>query len=541
MEEYDAVIIGAGHNGLILGAYLAKSGQKVLVLERRNEIGGGLCTEEVTVPDFLHNTHATFHMMVDYMPAIHDLELDKYGIQFTLPPVQVAMLYKDSKSVVLYNDLGKSVKSIEKISLKDARSYEQEYNKAKEFVQELIMPLTYLPPMPPFEQVELLSKTDLGRELLELGEYSPLDYVTEHFEDERIRALMLYLICYWGLDPDITGLGFLIPLYLERATNYRILLGGSHRFTGALSKIIHHNGGKVAELCEVREIILENGEAIGVHLKEDSAYLNKKILAKKAVASSLNPIQTFTELIEKSVLSENFLKEINRWEWEEWSLFGVHLALNDPPRYIHGDTEPHVNEALRCIIGYDSVDEVMSAWRDIRNGVLPEPAGSCSCFTLFDSSMAPYNKHVGFFSQFAPYELNGGVDLWYKIKDEYMERCIEKWKTYAPNITKPNIIGKSCHSPLDIENRISTMRRGSIKHGKYIPMQMGYFRPHPEISGYRTPVKKLYVCGSSAYPGGLVLGAPGYNAANVIMEDLGVEKWWSYPEYIERARRKYGF
>jgi len=173
MEEYDAVIIGAGHNGLILGAYLAKSGQKVLVLEKRNEIGGGLCTEEVTVPYFLHNTHATFHMMVDYMPVIHDLELDKYGIQFILPPVQVAMLYDDSNSVILYNNLEKSVKSIEKISSKDARSYEQEYNKAKEFVQELIMPLTYLPPMPPFEQVELLSKTDLGRELLELGEYSP--------------------------------------------------------------------------------------------------------------------------------------------------------------------------------------------------------------------------------------------------------------------------------------------------------------------------------------------------------------------------------
>ncbi len=538
MDGYDVIVIGAGHNGLIFGAYLARAGAKVLVLEKSNEIGGGMRTEEVTVPGFLHNTHATYHMMADYMPAIRDLELEKYGVSFVLPDVQVAGIFDDS-CVVLYNELKKSVRSISKLSEKDAEMYEKLYRKSESLVKELIIPLTYLPPLPPMEQVEILSKTELGRELLELTEYSPVDFVTEHFEDERIRALMLYLICYWGLDPELTGLGFLIPLYLERATNYRVLLGGSHRFTSALSKVIHKNGGRIAEVCEVEKILIEDGNAVGVKLSENSAFLEKEIKAR-IVASSLNPIQTFVELIDAENLEERFRREILRWEWEDWSLFSVHLAMNEPPKFKVSDFEPDVNKALRCISGYNSVEDVMSIWKDIRSGKLPKISGSLSCFTLFDPSMAPPNKHVCFIAQFSPYEVDGDPENWYRVKESYMERCIEKWSEYAPNL-RGSIIRAYSYSPLDIELKISSMTRGSIKHGKYTPLQMGYFRPHPDASAYRTPVKNLYVCGSSVYPGGLILGAPGYNAANVVAEDMGIERWWDYPDYVKSLKAKYGF
>ncbi|GAG17894.1 unnamed protein product, partial [marine sediment metagenome] len=226
--KYDVVILGGGPNGLICGAYLAKAGLKVVVLDKRNEIGGGLATEEITIPTFFHNSHAIYMMMVDYAPAYNDLQLEEnYNIKHVHPPLQFAMPFPDGSCLCLYKDVDKTCNSIAKFSKKDAETYREVSRKYKEYVHKFLAPATYYPPASILDAATKMQQTDIGRELFELTDKSPQSIVEELFEEEHVRALMLYVAGMWGLDYDGTGLGYLVPLYLNRATNYRLVVGGS--------------------------------------------------------------------------------------------------------------------------------------------------------------------------------------------------------------------------------------------------------------------------------------------------------------------------
>ncbi|MFN3621967.1 MAG: phytoene desaturase family protein, partial [Nitrososphaerales archaeon] len=224
-QEYDVIVIGAGHNGEAITAYLSKAGLKTILLEKRLEVGGGLAAEEATAVGFLHNIHSIYHMVVEFAPPYRDLSLEEFGARYVYPEVQVAFPLRDGRAIILYADPNHTIHSISKISEKDGEAYRKVYTKYKQFTEEIIIPATYVPPLPVADQITLLEKTDLGTEFLGLSERTPLEVVEELFVDERIRALMLYLICMWGLQYDLTGLGYLIPLYFNRATNYRLCIG----------------------------------------------------------------------------------------------------------------------------------------------------------------------------------------------------------------------------------------------------------------------------------------------------------------------------
>ncbi|UCC60321.1 MAG: NAD(P)/FAD-dependent oxidoreductase, partial [Dehalococcoidia bacterium] len=200
MTKYDFIIIGGGPNGLCVAAYLSKAGQRVLVLERHLEVGGGLATEEVTLGGFIHNTHAIYHMMVDYAPPYKDLELEKYRCHYVYPELQVVMPFSDSKALCLYSDVERSCQSIAKFSTKDAESYREAYHKFRLYMDEFLAPGTYVEPLPTLEAVLGLEKTEIGREISEYQPRSPQEIVFDLFENERVRTLMLYLACHWGLE-----------------------------------------------------------------------------------------------------------------------------------------------------------------------------------------------------------------------------------------------------------------------------------------------------------------------------------------------------
>ncbi len=534
MVKYDVAVIGGGHNGLVLAAYLTKAGLKVVVVERRFELGGGLCTEEVTLPGFRHNLHSMFHMMSDVMPAWEDLELAKYGVSYVKPEVQVAMPLQDGRSITLYRDLEKTCSSIANFSKKDAEAYRKMYLKFKEYMDEILIPATYVPTMPPGDLITKMSQSELGKEFLAVSELSAKEIVDQYFEDEHVKTLMLYLACMWGIRYDETGMGFLIPLYLNRATNYSLVVGGSHRLASALYRIVMRNGGKIIDNEEVSKIIVEDGVAKGVVM--DSG----KAIEANVVASSVDPPQTFLRMVGGEHLDHELVEAVKNWRWEETSLYAVHLAFNEAPKYKAGESNPDVDKALLCIVGYESLDKLLSHWNNLFEGrVEEEPGGNCTCPSLYDSTQAPEGKHTGLFETDATYRLkNGGGAMWDRIRLSYSERCVETWRRYAANVNRENILGKYVYTPLDIERKLSDMVEGSFKQGSYTPLQMGYFRPNDRCSQHRTPIFGLYLCGSSCYPGGMITAGPGYNAAGVIMEDLGGVKWWKTPEYVVRAREK---
>jgi phytoene dehydrogenase-like protein len=535
--KYDFIIIGGGPNGLCVAAYLSKAGQKVLVLERHLEVGGGLATEEVTLGGFYHNTHCVYHMMVDYAPPYEDLELDKYRCRYVCPDPQVVMPFSDGTCLCLYSDVDRSCESIARFSPRDAESYRETFHKFKAYMDEFLGPATYVPPIGALEQAPALERTPLGSEISAYSFKSPQEVVDELYENEKVKTLMLYLACHWGLEHDGAGVGYLIPLLLNRAVNARLCMGGSHRLSNALCRDIQEpGGGHLRGSIRIKRILVENGRASGVELESGTLYE-----AEKAVVSSIDPHQTFLELVGEDNLPQEFVEKIKMWQWEKSSLCSLHLALEEPPDLAAAADNPDVNKGLMYILGFDTPDDLIRHWQEIDRGEL-SPTVGCDCVfpTVHDPSQAPPGRHTASMHEMAPYHLKEGAEKWWdrQLREEQEEQFLATLRKYAPNLTRDKALWTYLVTPHDFSHKFRNMVQGSYKQGAYLPLQMGFLRPNEECSQYRTPVQGLYICGASCHSGGLVTFGPGYNAANVISEDLGIEKWWQEPFLVAKAREK---
>ena len=533
--EYDAIVIGGGPNGLTCAAYLAKCGLRLLIMDKKHEYGGGLHTEDMGTP-FRFNAHATYMLMAELMPPYRDLDLDAKGLKFIRPPVQVSYLHRDGKALVFYTDPQRSAESVRQFDPADGDTFLRMYAEFKEMCDEALIPATYVPPLPVAEQAELLGRTELGRRIREISEQSPREIVESYgFRDPRVAGAILHLGTMWGLHPAVGGVGYMFPFYAYRMMNAALVRGGTHGLASALYSHVRAGNVDILEWAEVDRIITENGTATGVGLTDGREFHGR------AVVSTLNPDQTFLKCIGKDRLPARMAAALENWEWDVWSMFTSHLGIKgEPPHYRAADFNPDVDWALTNFIGIESPDDVMNHLSEVEAGRLPEPAGGGLCVSLHDSLQAspgPYGPlHTLRWESLVPYELTGAH--WDDVKQEYADRCFAKWTEYAPNLEQAKILFSFNYSPLDIERRLPTMQRGSIKHGAYTSTQMGSLRPTEDASGYRTPIGGLYVAGASTHPGGMVLLGPGYNAAKVVAEDLGGDVWWTPPDYVVRAREK---
>jgi phytoene dehydrogenase-like protein len=529
-SDWDAIIIGGGPNGLMTGAYLAKAGAKVAVVERRYEVGGGLATEEILFPCYYSNMHAIYHMMVDYMPVMQDFNLDKHALIWIKPNLQTSMVFGDGSSLQLTRMVEDTVDSILKVSHKDAVAFGKLMRTWSRMVSEIVGPATYLPPAPSLDLIVAMQRTEVGRELLELNECSPLEIMTDHFENDRVRALMLYTACMWGLDPRETGTGLFVPLLLERGMNKCYCYGGSHKFAGALAREIVRAEGTILEASEVTKINMQNGNVAGVELMEG------RTLNSKVVISSLDPHTTFFDLVGKESLPTTLKENVENWKYDKWSYYTLHLVAKEQPKYQCDD--PWVNESFMTIFGFDSTDQVVAHWNNVMAGKVDgDFGGHSTCESFWDPHLVRMpGGEVSFFQMHAPYDIEGG---WEKRNKELEEAILDKWQKAAPNMKRENIIMTSPETPVDIEIRFPNMRRGAIKHGDYTPMQLGYNRPNIECSSSKTPIGGLYLCGASTYPGGMVTGGPGYVAANKVAEDMGLKKWWKPTPAMEKYIKTY--
>ena len=532
-SNWDAVVIGGGPNGLMTAAYLAKAGAKVCVVERRYEVGGGLATEEVLFPCYYSNMHAIYHLMVDYMPAMKDFNLDVHALTFIKPNLQMAMVFGDGSTLLLTKMIEDTIDSIHKYSTKDAVAFGKHMRTWQRMMDEIVGPATFFPPKPSVDLIVGFQKTELGRELLELNEQSPLAVIKECFENDKLRALLTYATCMWGLDPNETGVGLFVPLLLTRAMDKAVLLGGSHKLAGAFAREIVQNGGMILDATQATKIIIENGQVTGVDTWEG------RTLHSKVVISSLDPQSTFLDLIGPKSLPGTFLKDsAEAWKPDKWSYYTLHTVSKEMPKYKCDD--PWADESFMTVVGFDSSDQIVEHWKHVIKGKLDHKlmGGHVTCESYWDPHLVRKpGGHVSFFQMHAPYGIEGG---WEKHNKEVEAAVLEKWRKAAPNMKKDNIIMTLGETPEDIAIRFPNMRRGGIKHGDYTPMQIGFNRPNIECSTSKTSIPGLYLCGASTYPGGMVTGGPGYIAANKVAEDMGLKKWWKPTKLMEKYTKTYG-
>jgi len=377
--------------------------------------------------------------------------------------------------------------------------------------------------------------TELGRALSEYTEKTPEEIVCERFENEHVRTLMLYMACHWGLDYAQSGVSYMVPIYLNRMAQYRLTAGGSHRVSNALLKSVFEQGGQIRTSAQIKQIIVENGAAKGVELEDGTRFL-----ANTAVVSTIDTHQTFLKYVGEDKLDQEFVEMIRIWQWEKWSLCVQHLALAERPQFAAAADNADLNDAFIYVLGYESLADLKGHWDAMGRGELPAGAGFNCCFpSVHDPFQAPPGRASGLISQMAPFALHdGGSDRWLRraYRDEAAARQLAVLQRYAPNMTNDTVLWTYLTTPADLPNKFANMVEGSYKQGAYHPLQMGFLRPNQDCSQYRTPVKNLYLGGASVAPGGMVIFGPGYNCANAIAEDCGIEKWWTEPAYVTAAR-----
>ncbi len=530
ISRFDGIVIGAGHNGLITAAYLAKAGLKVAVFESRPSVGGGFATEELTVPGFKFNIHAAYCKIHD-SPVHGDLDLGRYGVSYIFPDSKQAFIRHDSYYLYCH-DVEANYDSMRRISSKDAETYRKVIAKWRQWYLDFMLPELYSAPKPPDEWEAELRKKPGGKEYVDvvLG-YSPMEYATELYESEYAQFTVWRGAASAEYDVTTKGIPALVFATMANwwAGKTALVRGGTRRIPDALAQIVEEHGGKVFAGQPVERIIVEGGVAKGIVLKD-----GREVYADRFVASSIDPVHTFLFMVGEENLTDEIRERLAAYKFNETSPFRVYLALKERPIFEISKRNPAINDALMCAVGYESPEDFVKLVKQARAGAIPDIVGVIyGNETIHDPSQAPPGKHTAYIGINAPFELaDGGAGRWVDVAPEIAEKMLEKLREYAPNMTKDNILGKFIYSPKDIEEYLPDMVSGDICQGKICPEQLGYNRPWPGMSRYRTFIDKLFLCGSAAHPGGHATGASGYNAANAIAEELGIAKWW--PAYEPR-------
>jgi len=500
LKEFDIVIVGAGHNGLVCGCYLAKAGLKVCILERRSVVGGAAVTEELW-PGFKISR-------ASYVPSmnpkiIEDLRLSHYGLQLGEIDPQLFVPFPSGKNLVFYESIQKTVEQISKFSKRDAHVYPKFMDFMRGFA-ETVEPLYLSPPPSLGDLLKLMGETHIEEVVRQIVLTSSKDLLDEYFESEEVKAaLCLHGVLNTSMGADTIGTSYILATSVGKP-KYSYAIGGTGAVSSALLKCFLSYGGSVITSCEAKRILVVDGEAKGVELSTGEKMFSK------VVVSNVDPKRTFLKLLDD--VDQQFRRKIQKLNAKGTS-FKINLALSEPLRFKAAST---FTENGAFVYISPSVEYVQKAYDECKWGRIPsEPPLDVFSQTAWDSSVAPQGKHtLSIIAKYNPYHLYQGN--WDELKQVALERALDALEFYAPNL-KRALIHVEALSPLDLE-RVFGLTEGNVTHIDQTLNQMLSFRPTPECSKYTTPIKNLYLCGAGTHPGGGVTGAPGHNAAHVILE-----------------------
>jgi phytoene dehydrogenase-like protein len=520
-KAYDGIIIGAGHHGLILGSYLARAGLDVLLVDRRLTYGGGLCTREVTLPGFHHNLHSINHFHISETPWFKDLNLDE-RVTYITPRYEFGQAHQDGSALVLGRDLEESIANVARFSKKDAATFREWNRKAEKITAQIFLPERYSEPLPKKDREELLSRTALGREFLDVSNRQPLDVVRELFENEHVRLLFLFKVSLFGtwlVDTlsKTSPMGSVIRAF-DLESGYQLCQGGSFNLARGLMEAFIAAGGRFEPQVDIARIVIENGRATGVELSD-----GRTVRARQFVASTLDVHQTFESLVGSAQLPDAFLKKLDGFQYTTWSLFGLHLALNESPRFAAEKFDPNINRTLKWSIGAETMEDLFSAHQDVQAGQVPKIVQFGSGpLSLLDPTQAPPGKHTTYCWHVMPLDPELGGKSYETFKEEFSDKIIECFARHCPNMTRKNILGRYVYTGREYIQEMINMRCGDIFMGAFNAEQVMY-----NHFGYRSPIPNLYNAGSAGHPGGAISGGAGYISAGIIANDLGLKPWWT--------------
>jgi phytoene dehydrogenase-like protein len=523
MDRYDAIVIGAGHNGLVNGAYLARAGLRTLILERRHLIGGAAITEELR-PGFWFTTFS-YALSLLRPQIIHELELTKHGFLPLLMSSRFAPM-DNGDHLLFTRDHDENLREIARHSKHDADGYEQ-YSHDLDMVCQAIKPLLDTVPPDIFsdDPEELVALAALGSDLRSLDKRtlhnavrlltgSAADFLDDYFESDILKAYLASTsIIGSNVGPRSQGSGLVLLFHSLGEHDgefgaWAFHKGGNGGFTQVLARAAQSFGAEIRVEAPVVRVLTRGGEASGVALEDGTE------LSSDVVVSSLDPRRTFLELVDPRELPDDLVEEIRRLKLRGVSS-KVNFALDSLPRY------PGLGDRADIFRGFTnigpSIDYLEHAFDEAKYGWYSQnPYIDASIQSTIDPDMAPPGKHVlSCFVQYTPYELRDSD--WDAERQRMADQVQATLERYFPGFGNV-ILQREVQTPLDIERTVG-LSEGNIFAGEFLLPQMFFFRPAPGWSQYRTPIGGYYQCGSGTHPGGCVMGAPGRLAAGQILKD----------------------
>jgi phytoene dehydrogenase-like protein len=523
LSSYDAIVIGAGHNGLVTACYLARAGLRVLVLERRDVVGGACVTEE-TFPGFKVSTAAYVNSLF-HTAIVRDLKLAAYGYEVLARDPASFTPFPDGRSLLIGADANLTRKEIAKFSVRDAERYPR-YEAMLERVAAVVEPtLTMAPPdllRPRVGDVRTLLSLARGFRRLGDGAGEAVEILTgaarpildRWFESEELKATLATDAIVGAMaSPSMPGTAYVLFHHVMGEAGgkrgvWGYMRGGMGGLTQALAAAARDLGADIRCGAEVARILVRDGRAAGVALASGDEFF------APIVASNADARVTFLRLLDRDALPEAFVADVERISYASASL-KINVALAELPsfRALPG-TAPGPQHRGTIHICPDQ-DYIERAFDDAKYGrPSADPVLECTIPSVVDQTVAPPGRHLmSMFVQYAPYELQDGS--WDDRREAFADRCFDLLDEYAPNF-KRAVIDRQVLTPLDLE-RVFNLTGGNIFQGAMIPGQLFAFRPVPGWARYRTPLRGLFLCGASAHPGGGVMGTPGLNAAREIL------------------------
>ncbi len=525
-HDYDAIIVGGGHNGLVCAAYLAKAGQRVLVLERRHVLGGAAVSEEIH-PGF---TYSVCSYVVSLLRPwiIRDLELSRFGLD--LIPLESSYLpLPDGRDLCRWSDGELTRDEVSRFSRHDAEVM-GEFSQAMSKIGRFVRPIIDSPAPEPasFNPKELMNLLRLGRHFgdatvdqmelrLKLLTMSAVDFLDEWFESEVLKSPMSVsgiIGTFLGVRSPGTAYVLLHHYMGEIDGAFRswgFQRGGTGGVSNAIASSARHFGAEIRTEASVDHIMMQHGKATGVVLE------NGDELSAKQVVSGCDPRRTFFGFVGQEHLPDEFSQSLQRYRFRG-SSGKVNLALDRLPEFSCRPGDAHLRGDIAIA---PSIDYLERAYDEAKYGTFSRrPYINVVIPSLVDPSVAPAGKHVmSCFVQYAPYDITEGAENWPSKREAFGETVIDTLAEYIPGL-REMILHKQVLTPWDIQEEFG-LTEGNIFHGELTLDQMAFQRPMSGWARYRTPVRNLWLASSGAHPGGGLMGAPGALCAKAMLGTEG--------------------